>query len=129
MNVILIANVRKIGKNCSAYKIFFCKILNQMKATTPFSMLERLIAHQTPVIPSPAAASPMAKGMRKVLHEMLMIAGGTGSAGTVEHALRGNLQHHEDHRISVDPEKYTTGLISGLLRHDQREDLATVKDE
>ena len=33
----------------------------------PFSMLERLIAHQTPVIPSPAAASPMAKGMRKVL--------------------------------------------------------------
>ena len=43
-----------------------------MKATTPFSMLERLIAHQTPVIPSPAAASPMAKGMRKVLHEMLM---------------------------------------------------------
>ena len=48
-----------------------------MKATTPFSMLERLIAHQTPVIPSPAAASPMAKGMRQVLHEMLMIAGGT----------------------------------------------------
>ena len=66
-----------------------------MKATIPFSMLERLIAHQTPVIPSPAAASPMAKGMRKVLHEMLMIAG------------------------AIDPEEYAASLVSGLLRHDQ----------
>ena len=81
-----------------------------MKATIPFSMLERLIAHQTPVIPSPAAASPMAKGMRRVLHEMLMIAGGT---------VRGNFHHHEDHRIAIDPEEYAASLVSGLLRHDQ----------
>ena len=89
-----------------------------MKATTPFSMLERLIAHQTPVIPSPAAASPMAKGMRKVLHEMLMIAGAKDIVA-VEHALRGNFQHHEDHRIAIDPEEYAASLVSGLLRHDQ----------
>ena len=59
------------------HNIFFCKKRNQMNATIPFSILEMLIAHQTPVIPHPIAVSPIAIGMRRLLNEMLMIAGGT----------------------------------------------------
>lgn len=48
-----------------------------MNATIPFSILEMLIAHQTPVIPHPIAVSPIAIGMRRLLNVMLMMAGGT----------------------------------------------------
>lgn len=50
---------------------------NQANATIPFSMLEMLIAHQTPAIPSPIVVNPIAIGIRKLLNVMLMIAGGT----------------------------------------------------
>lgn len=50
---------------------------NQINATTPFSILDKLIAHQTPATPAPNAVSPMAIGTRKVLKVILMIAGGT----------------------------------------------------
>ena len=59
------------------HNIFFCKIRNQANKTIPFSMLEMLIAHQTPAIPSPIAVSPIAIGMRRLLNVMLMMAGGT----------------------------------------------------
>ena len=47
-----------------------------MNATIPFSILEMLIAHQTPVIPSPIAVNPIAIGIRRLLNAMLMMAGG-----------------------------------------------------
>ena len=50
---------------------------NQTNATIPFSILERLIAHHTPVIPNPVAVNPIANGMRRLLNVILMIAGGT----------------------------------------------------
>ena len=50
---------------------------NQTNDTTPFNILEMLMAHQTPLTPSPAAVSPIANGMRSVLNVMLMMAGGT----------------------------------------------------
>ena len=34
-----------------------------MNATIPFSILEMLIAHQTPVMPSPIAVNPIAIGI------------------------------------------------------------------
>ena len=37
-----------------------------MNATIPFSILEMLIAHQTPVMPSPIAVNPIAIGIRAV---------------------------------------------------------------
>lgn len=59
------------------HNIFFCKIRNQMNATIPFSILEMLIAHQTPVMPSPIAVNPIAIGIRRLLNVMLMMAGGS----------------------------------------------------
>ena len=50
---------------------------NQMNATIPFSILEMLIAHQTPVMPSPIAVNPIAIGIRRLLNVMLMMAGGS----------------------------------------------------
>ena len=44
-----------------------------MNATIPFSILEMLIAHQTPVMPSPIAVNPIAIGIRRLLNVMLMI--------------------------------------------------------
>ena len=61
---------------CQIFNIFFCKIRNQMNATIPFSILEMLIAHQTPVMPSPIAVNPIAIGIRRLLNVMLMMAGG-----------------------------------------------------
>ena len=57
------------------HNIFFCKIRNQTNATIPFSILEMLIAHQTPVMPSPIAVNPIAIGIRRLLNVMLMMAG------------------------------------------------------
>ena len=48
-----------------------------MNATIPFNILEILIAHQTPVMPSPIAVSAIASGIRRLLNVMLMMAGGT----------------------------------------------------
>lgn len=48
-----------------------------MNATIPFSILEMLIAHQTPVMPSPIAVNPIAIGIRRLLNVMLMMAGGS----------------------------------------------------
>lgn len=48
-----------------------------MNATIPFSILEMLIAHQTPVMPSPIVVNPIAIGIRRLLNVMLMMAGGS----------------------------------------------------
>ena len=55
----------------------FCRIRNQIKETIPFKVLEILMAHQTPLTPSPAAVSPIANGTRSRLNVILMMAGGT----------------------------------------------------
>ena len=55
--------------------------------------------------------------------------GRDGASGSIEHALRGNLQHHEDHRIAIDAEIHATGLVGGPLRHDQGKDLASEEYE
>ena len=66
-----------------------------MNATIPFSILEMLIAHQTPVIPSPIAVNPIAIGIRRLLNVMLMMAGGIVRPCPIEQSLHRYFQHHE----------------------------------
>ena len=67
-----------------------------MNATIPFSILEMLIAHQTPVIPSPIAVNPIAIGIRRLLNVMLMMAEDR-AACPIEQSLHRYFQHHEQH--------------------------------
>ncbi len=59
--------------------------------------LKMLIAHQTPVIPSPIAVNPIAIGIRRLLNVMLMMAGRDRAACPIEQSLHRYLQHHEQH--------------------------------
>lgn len=55
-----------------------------MNATIPFSILEMLIAHQTPVMPSPIAVNPIAHWDTKAVERDADDGGWERAARTVE---------------------------------------------